>query len=52
MVSFDARHDGVFHPAGSTVTIANSRRGKISVLGLDFDNTGRVAFSAPFCWAG
>jgi len=47
-----AQLTGVFHPAGSTLTIAKSQRGKISAFGLDFDNTGRSAFSAPFAWAG
>ena len=42
----------VFHPANSTLTIAKSQRGKISAFGLDFDNSGRSAFSAPFAWAG
>jgi hypothetical protein len=47
-----ARLEGVFHPANSTLTIAKSHRGKISALGMEFDNTGRSAFSAPFSWAG
>jgi hypothetical protein len=47
-----ARLEGVFHPAASTLTIAKSQRGKISAFGLDFDNSGRSAFSAPFSWAG
>ena len=47
-----AQLTNVFHPAGSTLTIARSERGKISAFGLDFDNSGRSAFSAPFSWAG
>src|SRR2546421_94822 len=47
-----AQLTGVFHPAASTLTIAKSQRGKISAFGLDFDNTGQSAFSAPFSWAG
>jgi hypothetical protein len=47
-----AQLTNVFHPAGSTLTIAKSARGKISAFGLDFDNTGRSAFSAPFAWSG
>lgn len=47
-----AQLTGVFHPANSTLTIAKSHRGKISAFGLDFENTGRSAFSAPFSWAG
>jgi hypothetical protein len=42
----------IFHPANTTLTIAKSARGKISAFGLDFDNTGRSGFSAPFSWAG
>jgi len=47
-----AQLTNVFHPASSTLTIAKSERGKISAFGLDFDNSGRSAFSAPFAWAG
>jgi hypothetical protein len=47
-----AQLTNVFHPAGSTLTIARSERGKISAFGLDFDNSGRSAFSAPFSWSG
>jgi hypothetical protein len=47
-----AQLTNVFHPAGSTLTIAKAERGRINAFGLDFDNTGRSAFSAPFAWAG
>ena len=47
-----AQMTNVFHPANSTLTIARSERGRISAFGLEFDNTGRSAFSAPFSWAG
>jgi hypothetical protein len=47
-----AQLTNVFHPAASTLTIAKSARGKISAFGLDFDNSGKSAFSAPFSWAG
>jgi len=47
-----AQLTNVFHPANSTLTIAKSERGRISAFGLDFDNSGRSAFSAPFAWAG
>jgi hypothetical protein len=46
------RLDGVFHPAGSTLTIARAERSKITAFGLEFQNEGRSAFSAPFAWAG
>ena len=42
----------VFHPANSTLTISKSERGRISAFGLEFDNTGKSGFSAPFSWAG
>ena len=41
-----------FHPAASTLTIARAERSKISAFGLEFQNEGRSAFSAPFAWAG
>lgn len=47
-----AQVTGVFHPAGSTLTIARAERSRIDVLGLRFDdNEGRSAFSAPFSWS-
>jgi hypothetical protein len=47
-----AQLTNVFHPAGSTLTIAKASRGQIKAFGLDFDNGGKSAFSAPFAWAG
>jgi hypothetical protein len=47
-----AQLTNVFHPAGSTLTIGRAERGKISAFGLDFDNSGKSAFSAPFAWQG
>ena len=47
-----AQLTNVFHPAATTLTVARSERGKIRAFGLDFDNSGRSAFSAPFAWAG
>jgi hypothetical protein len=47
-----AQLTNVFHPAGSTLTIGRAERGIIRAFGLDFDNSGRSAFSAPFSWAG
>jgi hypothetical protein len=47
-----AQLDHVFHPAGSTLTIARAERSKIEAFGLAFQNEGRSAFSAPFAWAG
>ena len=42
----------IFHPANTTLTISKSAKGKISAFGLDFDNTGKSGFSAPFSWSG
>jgi hypothetical protein len=47
-----AQLTNVFHPAGSTLTIGRAERGLIKAFGLDFDNSGKSAFSAPFSWAG
>jgi hypothetical protein len=41
----------VFHPAGSTLTIAKATSSKISAFGMDFDNEGRSGFSARFSWS-
>src|SRR4051794_36529706 len=46
-----AKLTGVFHPAGSELTIARATSSRISAFGLDMANEGRSAFSAPFSWA-
>ena len=43
---------GVAHPANTTLTIAVSKKGKISAFGIEVDNTDKSAFWAPFSWAG
>jgi hypothetical protein len=43
---------GVFHPSGSTITIARPIDSKIRAFGMQFENAGKSAFSAPFNWAG
>lgn len=43
---------GVFHPSGSTITIARPTDSKIRAFGMQFENAGKSAFSAPFNWAG
>ena len=43
---------GVAHPSGSTITIARPTSSKIKAFGMDFQNAGKSAFSAPFNWAG
>jgi hypothetical protein len=47
------RLDGVFHPAGNTLTIARTRTARWNVLGLDVEHGSRAAgFAAPFAWSG
>jgi hypothetical protein len=43
---------GVAHPSGSTITVARPTSSKIKAFGMDFQNAGKSAFSAPFNWAG
>ena len=43
---------GVQHPSGSTITIARPISSQIKAFGMEFDNAGKSAFSAPFNWAG
>jgi hypothetical protein len=42
---------GVFHPSNSTLTIARPSEGRIKIFGLEFDTSGKSAFSAPFHWS-
>jgi hypothetical protein len=45
-----ARLTGVFHPAGSELTIAKATRSDISAFGIEYE--GKSGFSAsPFSWA-
>jgi hypothetical protein len=44
-----ARLTGVFHPAGSELTIARATRSNISAFGIEYE--GRAAFSHAFHWA-
>jgi hypothetical protein len=43
---------GVAHPSASTITIAKPIESKIKAFGMEFENAGKSAFSAPFNWAG
>jgi hypothetical protein len=44
------RLTGVFHPAGSELTVAKATRSRISAFGIEYE--GKSAFSAsPFSWA-
>ncbi|HET7901696.1 MAG TPA: DUF1326 domain-containing protein [Candidatus Nanopelagicales bacterium] len=42
---------GMFHPASSTLTVAQATRGRITVFGLDVDNGGKNGHSSPFAWS-
>ena len=43
---------GVFHPSNTTLTIARPTSARIKAFGLDFDTSGKSAFSAPYRWSG
>jgi predicted nucleotidyltransferase len=42
---------GVAHPANTTLTVAHGKRSRVNVFGLDFSNTGKNGYAAPFSWA-
>ena len=45
-----ARLTGLFHPAGSQLTVAHATRSKIDAFGIQYE--GNAAFSlSPFSWA-
>ena len=46
-----ARLEGIFHPAGETLTIARSTKSHFSAFGMDFAHEGKSAFSSRFSWA-
>lgn len=46
------RLTGVGHPSNSTITIARPIESRIRAFGMQFENAGKSAFSAPFHWAG
>jgi hypothetical protein len=47
-----ARLVGIFHPAGTDLTVARATKSHISAFGIDFAYEGRSAFANPFAWAG
>jgi hypothetical protein len=42
---------GVFHPSNTTLTIARPSTGRVKAFGLEWDNSGKSAFSAPYRWS-
>jgi hypothetical protein len=45
------RLQGVFHPSNTTLTIARPTESHIKAFGMEFHNSGKSAFSAPFHWS-
>jgi hypothetical protein len=43
---------GVFHPANSTLTLAQATASRVSAFGLEFSHAGKNGCSAPFSWSG
>lgn len=42
---------GVFHPANSTLTMAQATTSRVNAFGLEFSHVGKNGHSAPFSWA-
>jgi hypothetical protein len=42
---------GVFHPSNTTVTVARPTESQIKAFGMEFHNSGKSAFSAPYRWS-
>jgi hypothetical protein len=42
---------GVFHPANSTLTMAQATTSWVNAFGLEFSHAGKNGHSAPFTWA-
>ena len=42
---------GVFHPSSTTLTIARPTSSRIKAFGMEFQNSGKSAFSAPYRWS-
>lgn len=42
---------GVFHPSNSTLNVARPTASRIKAFGMEFHNSGKSAFSAPYRWS-
>ncbi len=42
---------GVFHPANSTLTMAQATTSRVNAFGLEFSHVGKNGHSAPFSWS-
>jgi hypothetical protein len=48
-----AKLTDVFHPAGTTLTVAKATDASgVQAFGLDLGNGGKSGFSGPFAWSG
>ena len=45
------RLTGVFHPSNTTLTVARPTASRIKAFGMEFHNSGKSAFSAPYRWS-
>jgi len=45
------RLTGVWHPSNTTLTVAQAKRAKIQVFGMELDQEGKNGHAAPFSWA-
>jgi hypothetical protein len=43
--------DNVFHPAGSTLTVAPATAARVNLMGVEFGRAGESGFAAPFSWS-
>ncbi|MGH7762098.1 MAG: DUF1326 domain-containing protein [Candidatus Dormibacteraceae bacterium] len=43
---------GVGHPSNTTLTVARPTASRIKAFGMEFHNSGKSAFSAPYRWSG
>jgi hypothetical protein len=43
---------GVGHPANTTLTVARPTQSRIKAFAMEFHNSGKSAFSAPYRWSG
>lgn len=45
------RLTNIFHPSGTTLTVAPAAAARMSTFGIDWGRAGESGFSAPFSWA-
>jgi hypothetical protein len=47
-----ARLEGIFHPAGTALTVSQGKRANVNAFGIQFSREGTSAFSTKFAWSG